>query len=58
VLLVAREDLTVIREFETAGENVAVWDFLVRGRGLERYVVNKKPLISFTQLGSDARGEQ
>jgi hypothetical protein len=42
-----------------SGENVAVWDFLVRGRGLERYVVNKKPLISFTQLGcSDARGEQ
>ena len=47
VLLVTGEDLTVIREFESSGENVALWDILARNRGFERYVANKKPLINF-----------
>jgi len=59
VLLVVREDLAVIREFESSGENIALWGMLARNEGFERYVANRKPLISFTQLGCcDARGEQ
>jgi hypothetical protein len=42
--------LTLIRQFETSGENVALSDMLARNRDFEHYVANKKQLISFMQL--------
>ena len=51
MLLVGREDLAVIREFESSGENIALRGMLACNGGFKLFVANKKPLISFTQLG-------